>query len=68
MEDAYREFNVEEDLVVGMVPLDCWELLVPLEPLEDLSAFVPAVLRRSSLKKGIATFTRTLYHQSALSL
>lgn len=44
---------VEEDLVVGTVPL------VPLEPFEslelfgDLSVFEIVFLRRNSLKKGI---------------
>lgn len=46
---------MEEDLVVGTVPL------VPLEPLESLklfgvfSTFEPVFLRRNSLKKGIVT-------------
>lgn len=42
---------MEVDLVVGTVTLDPLEVLVPLE--EDFSAFVPVLLRRSSLKKGM---------------
>lgn len=56
------EFIVEEDLVVGTVPL------VPLEPLESLelfgvlSTFEPVFLRRNSLKKGIVTCRCPLYY------
>ena len=51
------EFIVEEDFVVGTVPL------VPLEPFEslelfgDLSVLELVFLRRSSLKKGIVVWS-----------
>lgn len=56
---------MEEDLVVGTVPL---VPLVPLEPLESLelfgflSAFEPVFLRRNSLKNGIVTSRCPVYY------
>jgi len=55
VEEPLAESRVDEDLVVGIVPLD-----VPLDSLEvlvllevDFSAFNPVFRRRSSLRKGI---------------
>lgn len=52
MEAPYREFSVDEDLVVGTVPSEWSE---PLEPLEDLSGGMIVFLRLRSLKNGIVT-------------
>lgn len=53
-EDPYIEPNVEEDFVVGIVPLDPLESLD--ETLEDLSVLKLALERRRiSLKKGMSS-------------
>lgn len=61
VDDPYIEFSVDEDFVIGIVPLDSFEFLVPLGG--DLSALEPVFRRRSSLKKGIVEgYCRMVYH------
>lgn len=49
--EPYRELSVEDDFVVGTVPLDLFEALEPLGGvLTDLEL---VFLRRNSLKNGI---------------
>lgn len=46
---------MDEDLLGATAPFEPFESVEPFEGLSVLSVFKPVFLRRSSLKKGIAT-------------
>ncbi len=58
---------MEEDLLVATAPFDPFESVEPFEGLSVLSVFKPVFLRRSSLKKGIATSQHLLSYPMFLS-
>ena len=58
---------MEEDLLGATAPLEPPESVEPFEGLSALSVFKPVFLRRSSLKKGIATSQYLLSYPIFLS-
>ena len=58
---------MEEDLLGATAPLEPPESVEPFEGLSVLSVFKPVLLRRSSLKKGIATSQYVLSYTMFLS-